>query len=349
MIKYADIITKLQPHQQAAMSRALAGNLILAHSTGSGKTLTAIAAADKLGKPTTVLTPASLVENFKKELAKHKKGGPPFSTYSLTTAAGRGIPIPKGNTVIIDEAHMLRNEGTLRSQYLRDQLSNAGRIIALTGTPAYNNITDWAPLANLVAQKDVVPDTPEKFKEKFIYNKPVYPGFWARLLYGAKTGYVEELRNKGLLRKSLSPYVDVFNANIEKPEVTEQTVPVEMSPDQRLVYKYVEGAMPASLLFKLEHDLPPNKAEAVSLNSFLTGVRQVSNTPQQFVSEDMQPGPKITKAVEELKKGLKENPRFRALVYSNYLGSGIYPIAGELDKAKIPYATFTGDMTPAQK
>lgn len=61
MYKLAEIITQLQPHQQAALNKALVKNLILAHSTGSGKTLTSIAIADKLGKPTTVLTPASLV------------------------------------------------------------------------------------------------------------------------------------------------------------------------------------------------------------------------------------------------------------------------------------------------
>ena len=73
MDKRAEVITPLQPHQREALRRALAGNLVLAHSTGSGKTLTSIAAADAIGRPTVVLTPASLVENYRKELAKQVK------------------------------------------------------------------------------------------------------------------------------------------------------------------------------------------------------------------------------------------------------------------------------------
>ena len=63
MFKQAAILTQAQPHQLRAEDRGVAGNLILAHGTGSGKTRTAIAIADRLGKPTTVLVPASLVES----------------------------------------------------------------------------------------------------------------------------------------------------------------------------------------------------------------------------------------------------------------------------------------------
>ena len=72
MDKRAEVITPLQPHQREALRRALAGNLVLAHSTGSGKILTSIAAADAIGRPTVVLTPASLVENYRSTLPPGK-------------------------------------------------------------------------------------------------------------------------------------------------------------------------------------------------------------------------------------------------------------------------------------
>lgn len=140
MLKYAKILTQLQPHQERALKKALVNNLILAHSLGSGKTLTSIAIADALGKPSTALVPASLVTNYEKEIRKHKKGGPPIRVLSLPTAVQQDIPIPAGNTVILDEAHSARNEGTARHEYLKRRLQNAGRIIALTGTPAYNKV-----------------------------------------------------------------------------------------------------------------------------------------------------------------------------------------------------------------
>lgn len=92
MHKSAEIKTTLLPHQQRALQRAMKGNLLLAHSVGAGKTLTSIAIADKLGRPTVVITPASLVENYKKELTKHlRKGtGTRFTVLSLPKDSYRG-------------------------------------------------------------------------------------------------------------------------------------------------------------------------------------------------------------------------------------------------------------------
>ena len=146
MNKHAEIITKLQPHQRKALSRALKNNLILAHSTGSGKTLTSIAIADALGRPATVLV------------------------LSLPTAVSRNIQIPKGNTLILDESHALRNSGTQKQKYIRNQLRNAGRVFALTGTPAYNNIADWAPLVNIVSGKPLVPEEPSAFRSRYVHS-----------------------------------------------------------------------------------------------------------------------------------------------------------------------------------
>ena len=82
MFKQAAILTQAQPHQLRAEERGVAGNLILAHGTGSGKTRTAIAIADRLGKPTTVLVPASLVETFPPALAKTNNAGPHITVFS---------------------------------------------------------------------------------------------------------------------------------------------------------------------------------------------------------------------------------------------------------------------------
>jgi superfamily II DNA or RNA helicase len=120
MNKHAKIKTKLQPHQANAVRRAIKNDILLAHSLGSGKTLSAIAAIDAIGKPATVVTPASLVENFKKELAKHKQGGPPVEVLSIDKAVRDDYIVPDGNTFVVDEAHMLRNQGTKR---LREMLS----------------------------------------------------------------------------------------------------------------------------------------------------------------------------------------------------------------------------------
>lgn len=342
------IKTRLQPHQAAALERALKNNLLLAHSTGSGKTLTSIAIADALGKPTTVLTPASLVENFKKELAKHKKGGPPVNVMSLPTAVSRDYKVPIGNTLIVDEAHSLRNAGTARQAYVKSQLERAGRVFALTGTPAYNEVANWAPLVNIVAKQPVVPEDPGAFEDRYVQVVKQDPSLWAKWMHGVKPGITRKLKNAKELHDKLAPYIDIVDADVEKPERIDQTIEVPMNQEQLDRYKYVLRAMPGSLAWKLTHNMPPSKTEAKALNTFCVGVRQGSNTPEEY-KEGVGPGEKIKVAAKNLIDRLKANKDERALIYSNFLASGIDSYSRLLDKAGIKYNRFDGSMTPKAK
>ena len=346
--KKAEITTELQPHQQKAVQRALLNNVILAHSTGSGKTLTSIAIADAIGKPTTVLTPASLVENYKKEIKKFKKGGPPIEVISLPTAQKREYIIPKGNTLIIDEIHNLRNPGSHRFNYIQNQLINADRVIGLTGTPAYNSIENWAPLINIVAKKDILPENPAEFKRRYTSEQKDSYGLLDYVL-GIKPGVRTVLKNKGELKSKLTPYVDVFDTDIEKPERVDETISVNMSPQQERAYNLVLNKVPLSMRWKLLRNLPPSKAESKSLNSYLSGVRQVSNTARSFDVTADEMSPKLKASVEQIKKKLEENPELRAFVYSNYLDSGVNPLHKALDEAGISNAIFHGGLTKKQK
>jgi superfamily II DNA or RNA helicase len=346
MLKQATILTALQPHQQRALDRALKNNLILAHSTGSGKTLTSIAIADKLGLPTTVLTPAPLVENFKKELLKHKKGGPHIDVRSLPTAVSQGYSIPEGNTLIVDEAHSLRNSGTQRQKYIQDQARRASRILLLTGTPAYNNLTDWAPLVNIAAGEEIVPSNPRAFEDRYVKEHRIDPGFFARWK-GVKAGSVKKLKNIDDLKRRLSKYVDVFDADVEKPKRIDETIKVDLSPEQLKMYEAVRGKVPYSIIYKIHNNLPPSKSEASQLNAFLTGVRQVSNSMADYdttLSEDdlERTSPKLKKAVEYLEERYKKDKDFRGFVYSNYLKSGVEPISTMLKRRGVPHNIFTG-------
>lgn len=348
LTKQARIKTQLQPHQLRALQKALNNNLILAHSTGSGKTLTSIAIADALGKPTTVLTPASLVSNYLKELRKHKAGGPSVQVISLPTAVKQNYRIPEGNTVILDEAHSFRNAGTAKQQYVKQQLANAGRIIALTGTPGYNSVEDFAPLLNIVSRSTLIPENSKDFRKKYIREVKTYPGLYARVVQGVKPGSTEYLRNEDELRQRASKYMDVFETDVEKPQRIDEVIEVPMDKAQEAVYRYVVKSIPASMRYKVYNNIPPTKQEAAKLNAFLNAARQVSNTPEAYQVTGST-GAKILAAVAKLEEQRKADPNFRALVYSNYLDSGINSYAKQLDAKGIPYSTFTGALTAKQK
>lgn len=349
-VKKAEIKTKLLPHQEKAVGRAVNGDIVLAHSLGSGKTLSSIAAIDKIGKPATVLVPASLVENYKKELKKHKKGGPEVTVMSLPTAISRGYKIPEGNTVVLDEAHSLRNQGTKREQYIIDQLENAGRVIALTGTPAYNNPYDIAQLVNIVSRKNVFPRDKGAFESLYFKDKRIPAPVLARLLKGVKPGKKTELDIDAAyaLKKKLNEFVDEVDLKQDLPAVSSENVYVNMDDPQLEAYDYVTRNLPSDLLYKLQHNIAPNKTETKKLQAFLSAARQVSNTAG-VVDLDVEGSPKLDKAVENLAKFLADNKKARALVYSNYLSAGVEPYAKKLDDLGLKYNMFTGSMSSGQK
>ena len=354
MKKLSKINTPLQPHQQRVVDKLLKGNVLVAHGTGSGKTLASIASADKLGAPATVLTPASLTKNYEKELAQHKSGGPDIDVHSINKAVMRNTPVPEGNTLIIDEAHGLRNPGTKRQAYIKEQYPNAGRIALLTATPSYNRISDIAPLLNLLHGKRVIPNKPSEFEDAFVEEQVVTPSWWDKVRHGVQPGVVQKLKNEKKLLELMRGKVDVHEATEGFPSTETEDIYTVMSPKQREYYNYMMDQIPSGIRRKIDRGLPPSKQEAKDLNSFLAGVRQasLSYAPYKEGTDPLQAAkdsPKLMRAVSEIKKRLKDNPNFRGLVYSNWLTAGMNPMAKLLEAEGIPFGKFHGSLSAKEK
>jgi SNF2 family DNA or RNA helicase len=310
---------------------------------GSGKTLGSIAVADALGTPADVVVPAALQENYAKEQRKHTDEPPPTTLQSIENVARKG-----GNTLhqpllIVDEAHRTRNPGKTN---LALQRSPAEKRLALTGSLIYNHPADMAGPVNLVAGRGTIPMVPSEFEKKYVRERRVGPGIWGSLT--GKPGHtVLEPNPKTApeLKKILSRYVDYYPGSTENfPTRTDETIRVPMSAHQQKLYDAVLDTAPPWVRQKVLSNLPPTKTEAKQLNAFLSAVRQVSNTTAGFDTAHAAESPKIDLAVHKLQEMLKQNPQGRAVVYSNYLPSGIHPYKAQLDKAKIPYGEFTGEM-----
>lgn len=354
LIKAGDIATPLEPHQQRVISNAQHNNMLIAHGMGSGKTLSALAAADKLGKPVEVFTPASLTKNFEKEINKHRgENFVPYKIHSISSAASQGRQVEPGSTVIVDEAHLARTPGTMRSKYLKDQLQRAGRVLMLTGTPTYNQPENIAPLVNMVSQQNVLPEDPSAFKSRFIEEKKVEPGFIARWM-GVKPGIVKQLKNKQDLVEALRGKVDTFEQQKDMPARIEKDVEVEMGDKQMQVYRYLEDQLPWITRYKIRGNLPPTKSESKDLNAFSAGLRQASNTPGPYIQgmdhlQAAMESPKMLTAFGSIKEKMSKDPNFRGFVYSNYMDAGMLPMASLLRRDGIPYAIYHGGLTPNEK
>lgn len=92
--------------------------------------------------------------------------------------------------------------------------------------------------------------------------------------------------------------------------------------------------------YKIEHKLPPAKQEVSKMMSYLNATRQLSNTTQSFDPTSAE-SPKIHTILSELKKATA-SPNAKALVYSNYLDSGILNLANQLKKENIKFSLLTG-------
>lgn len=152
--------------------------LIAWHSTGSGKTLTALKALqearERTGKPGLFITPASLVENAKKEIAQHKLPLKDLEIMSYEKALRNLDELEKNQYGLIafDEAHKLRNSQTARVQRLRSLIgNNADKTLFLTGTAGYNGPADVGALARLADKNLKFPGTPLENKDAASLNQ----------------------------------------------------------------------------------------------------------------------------------------------------------------------------------
>jgi len=352
--KTADVLTPLQPHQQRVVERIKEQpGLVVAHGLGSGKTLSSIAAAEALGLPTSVLVPAALQSNYEKEIAKHVAD--PAATYDISSIqrAAREGAVPKSDLLIVDEAHRLRDPGTKGSLAVSE--AAAKKRLLLTGTPLYNKPTDLAALVNLAAGTRVIPESSSEFAAKYLGEKLVDPGWFARTFRGVRPGTVPYVKNKKELRDKLRKWVDYHENALEGfPERRESVIETEMGPAQSQIYRTVLGTAPAWLRYKIENKLPLNKQESKDINAFANAVRQVAVSPGGFDTtmsplQAAQNSPKIMKAFNNFYDSLKQNPDHKAVIYSNYLEAGLLPYEALLSSSGIPYGKFTGDVKKAER
>jgi superfamily II DNA or RNA helicase len=351
--KVAKVVTPLQPHQQRVVDRIKKDDqpgLVVVHGLGSGKTLTSIAAHDALGEPGTVVVPAALQGNYAKELDKHHVGKrPPTKIVSLQGSTSKGS-IPESPVLIVDEAHRIRDTSTKGHKVVTQ--TPAKKKLLLTATPFYNHPSDIAPLVNYAAGTKVMPTEKTDFENEYVAKEKIKPGFIGRLM-GVKPGEKTVLnpKKKDELAQKLDKWVDYYEGSQENfPEVKREDVHVPMGKHQAELYKFLMDQAPMWVRYKVKKGLPPSKTESSQLNAFLGAVRQVSNSTRPYTTDKQKwEEPKIEKAFQELQKHLGDNPRAKAVIYSNFINAGLEPYKEKLRNAQIPFGEFSGQLGKAQR
>ena len=353
--KQAELLPEiqLQEHQQRIADRVSGDNprLLVYHGLGSGKSLSALAAAEAArqvqGGNYGVVVPASLKGNFEKEIKKFTRGSDPEVMSYTGLGMGKQFQDPP-ETLIMDEAARLRNPNSAMTQAAMRQAREAQRLLLLTGTPITNAPTDLAPLVAMLDGKNI---DPKAFGERYVGYKKVSPGFFG-WLRGVKPGMRPYIKNEKELRRLLDGKVDYQPSKTpEGVNVNEEIVRVPMSKEQQKIQRAIRTKIPPGFLWKLDREFPLSKDELRRLNGFLTGLRQVGLSTQPFRADKdplkaFEQSAKLQKAFENLKSTLDSDPRKKAIIYSNFVDAGLAPYAAGLERAGVPSAFFHGGVSP---
>lgn len=302
--------------------------LIVCHDVGSGKTLTAVTAAQCFiedckaqGKKAKIIvvTPVSLQDNFKKEMKAYGVDKDDMKLYEFYTLQKFATEYNKkacGSSkhpvmLIIDEAHNLRTKvksgKTTRTKAVKSKsgkspvvraevaircAQTATKVLLLTATSVYNEPMD---LANLVAMvKGGVPLTKKEFAT-MSYNQKDFEKFFSCVL----------------------SFYEVPKNTKDYPTVDESYVEIPMSKNYYAEYRKVEQQN--SHLFS---DSNPWR--------FLTGVRQASNALEECMKCDW--------VLSEARKGRK------MVIYSAFKTFGVEKIQEMFKAAGIGYVEITGEV-----
>lgn len=302
--------------------------LILYHSTGSGKTITSLKSMYQFINTNQVdeiiiIGQKSSKKAFYDDIKKLKLDEKRFFFYTYTKIkklVKNNLDLLQDKYVILDEAHNIRNETTANLSLIIS-LQFSKKIMLLTATPVINYMNDLSVLVNIVKQKPVLPTDIRTFNASY---------------YDLDTN---EIKNKDILMKKLSKCISYYDHDKNKKDYpSSKTIykKVEMNKYQMEEYrfyirKYFYEILDGNNFYNLDFE----NIEHRKKNFFLSDTRQLSNTLEGSSSF-----PKI----QEIFKIIKSGP-YPAIVYSNYLGNGIFALVPLLERLNIEYTTITGNTS----
>ena len=303
--------------------------LIVGFQVGTGKTLTAtmaIYAINQLGKllgkdiKVYIVTPASLVDNMRNEMARYGIDIKDTNKYKFMTLAKFGNMFKAGEIdctdsfLVIDEAHNIRTDyraefalydgavekNNTRAEYAIECGSVAWKSLLLTATPIYNAPHDMVNLQAIVKKMEI----------------PYTKYEWDAIL-----------EDDDLFRKEFE-CTTIFQASNPEdfPKRIDKYVRIEMSDEYYWRYRDIEQ--------RALRQLPKGSYQEEVSNSFYIGLKKASN--------DLSPCLKCDYIMKNIL-----NKREKTVIYSSLKSSGIELIQSRLNPDD--YITITGDVSTKKR
>lgn len=299
--------------------------ILVVHGLGSGKTLTSVIASqcyldNNPRKNVYVITPKTLMDNWKNELVSGYKNVKNLNRYHFYTIPGfSNVKIDCRNSMlIIDEAHTLRTviekKKGKRASAVVECAMRCDKVILLTGTPYVNETNDLNNLISIIDGK-----TPE--------NKKIF-----RKLYKQDDFFRQTFRNKISLYNPPDEIIAAHYPRVEKHEIV-------LPMTKKIFKQYME----------IEAELPGPANEAKSM-AFFSGVRIASNkADSKKPSNTLLKLFRISQKIEWLNTFIdsnmigKKNENNKMVIFSSFIDSGMNLVEKLLELKDQKYSYINGE------
>ena len=316
----------------------------LADDMGLGKTIQALAVIlDRAKKgPSLVVAPASVCNNWLHEVERFAPtlncvvfGGKeraeiiaslkPYDllivTYGLINTEAELISGCTFSTIVLDEAHAIKNSNTKRAKSVMT-LQGEFKVIT-TGTPIQNHLGELWNLFNFI--NPGLLGSHQQFMEKFVV--PI-----ERDQESGKRSILRKLIQPFILRRTKTQVLD------ELPEKTEITVEIELSEDERAFYE----ALRRSAIEKIESIDGSVGEKNIQILAEITKLRLACCHPRLASSDSLLESSKHEIFGERITELIENN--HKALVFSQFI-THLSIIRKYLDSRKIKYQYLDGSTS----
>jgi superfamily II DNA or RNA helicase len=360
---------KLKKHQKDfsdTVSKTPKKGIIAAHGTGTGKTVSAIAAFERLkgegkARRALVIAPAGLRKNFADSVGKFtgsksvtisnaKSEVPADVDYVVVSyAAFRRDPQSfidayQPDTLIADEFHRAGNPDSSTHKAIAAARKQIPNFMGLTASIAQNDSSDAVPLVQLASKGEAPIKTKKQFNRQHTENvKTPQKGVFGGAVKERKLKNKEQLYNRigGNIH-----YIEDLNAT-EKPPKEVQDVSVPMSQDQLKAYKMAMSGVDPAIQKKISLGTMLSKKETMHAFTSLMRARQISNSmhlanPNMSTRQAAESTPKIKKVMDDVQKHLNETPDGKVIIYTNLVKGGVDVISAGLKGRGVEFGVFAG-------
>lgn len=339
---------------------------------GWGKTRGAILALElgyQIKGKVLVITRAALINNFHEELDKLKDFGFNKTRYisvSYESFCSRPYEFTDFQAIVLDEVHHVRNAQSKRYLPIFQACQKAEKVVALSGTPFVNHGSDLGAILNLIlatpknrnkttkvikcdewtgrGRQPYLPTTRKIWDYRYGKNNR---DNWKHLkLYSSSIiSYVEEDKNSEDYINHF-PKTDYRTLKIPMDEEhykSYQRKNIENRPDQSYSKKLsqkkalkMEDENHDRLLGQLQNSMGLSKVNKSAFLGYVTKMRQASN------HLDDEKCTKFRQVIGWVIQKVREDSKYKAVIYSNFLKHGIDYFARQLKRFNIPFDLVEG-------